>query len=478
MLDRIANILQHECQLHEKNKLVVGISGGPDSLCLLHALSQLGYDITAVHVNHGLRPEAEKESERVRQFAIGLGIDFIACRIDVRGNSREVSTSIEEAARVLRYRALFEQAKITGASAVVVGHNADDQVETIVMHLLRGSGLAGLRGMEIRTLPTTWSEDIPLVRPLLSTWRKEIQKYVDDHHLNPILDRSNLDVSFVRNRIRHELLPKLQEYNPSIRDVLLRMGRSMKEDYSVLEKLTDNAWNLTYIKQQEGCLAFRTTEFIKLPTSIQSHLLRRAIAYFHPGLQNVDFNCIERGLALLIGEKQNSQTDLVAGLRLIKEGEIFWVATWQADFIGLDFPTLMSGKAVVLLYPSTHNINKYWRLVVEEIDKPELGDLRDEATLDPFQAWLDTCDLDSPLIARVRQPGDQIKPLGLNGHSIKISDLMINEKLSKSARERWPLICSGKEILWVPGFRVSEIARVKPNTSRVVHLAMFRDRAT
>jgi tRNA(Ile)-lysidine synthetase-like protein len=181
---------------------------------------------------------------------------------------------------------------------------------------------------------------------------------------------------------------------------------------------------------------------------------------------------------LLIGEKQNTQTDLVAGLHLIKEGEVFWVANWQADFIGLDFPTLMSGKAVVLLYPSTYNINTYWRLVVEEIDKPELGDLRDEATLDPFQAWLDACDLELPLIARVRQPGDQIKPLGLNGHSIKISDLMINEKLPKSARERWPLICSGKEILWVPGFRVSEIARVKPNTSRVVHLSIFRDRAT
>ena len=385
---------------------------------------------------------------------------------------------LKTAARDLRYRALFEQAKISGASAVVVGHNADDQVETILMHLLRGSGLAGLRGMEIRALPNAWSEDIPLVRPLLSTWRKDIQKFVDDHLLNPIFDRSNLDVSFLRNRIRHELLPKLQEYNPSIRDVLLRMGRSMKEDYSVLEKLTDNAWNLTYIKEQKGCLAFRTTEFIKLSTSIQSYLIRRAIAHFQPGLHDVDFNCIERSLALLIGEKQNTQTDLVAGLHLIKEGEIFWVANWQADFVGLDFPTLMSGKAVVLLYPSTHNINKYWRLVVEEIDKPELGDLRDEATLDPFQAWLDTCDLDLPLIARVRQPGDQIKPLGLNGHSIKISDLMINEKLPKSVRERWPLICSGKEIIWVPGFRVSEIARVKPNTSRVIHLSMFRDRAT
>lgn len=478
MLDRIANILQHECQLTAENKLVVGVSGGPDSLCLLYALSQLGFDITAVHVNHGLRPEADQESEQVRQIANGLGIDFIACRIDVKAYSRECSTSIEEAARDLRYRALFEQAKISGASAVVVGHNADDQVETILMHLLRGSGLAGLRGMEIRTLPTTWSEDIPLVRPLLSTWRKDIKKYIDNLHLNPIFDRSNLDVSFLRNRIRHELLPKLQEYNPSIGDVLLRMGRSMKEDFSVLEKLTDDAWNLTFIKEQKGCMVFRITEFVKLSTSIQSHLIRRAIAYFHPGLHDVDYKCIERSLALLIGEKRNTQTDLVAGLRLIKEGEIFWVANWQADFLGDDFPTLMTGKEMVLLFPSTHIINKYWRLVVEEIDRPELGDLQDEATLDPFQAWIDTSDLDLPLIARVREPGDQIKPLGLNGHSIKISDLMINEKLSKSVRERWPLICSGKEIIWVPGFRVSEIARVKPSTSRVIHLSLFRDRVT
>jgi tRNA(Ile)-lysidine synthase len=171
MLDRIANILQHECQLYEENKLVVGVSGGPDSLCLLYALSQLGYVITAVHVNHGLRPEADQESEQVRQFAFGLGIDFIACRIDVRAYSREGSTSIEAAARDLRYRALFEQAKISGASAVVVGHNADDQVETILMHLLRGSGLAGLRGMEIRALPNAWSEDIPL-EAVVVTWQK------------------------------------------------------------------------------------------------------------------------------------------------------------------------------------------------------------------------------------------------------------------------------------------------------------------
>jgi tRNA(Ile)-lysidine synthase len=476
MLDRIANILQHECQLHTDKTIIVGVSGGPDSLYLLHALYHLGYPTIAVHVNHGLRPGADEESKRVEQFAISLGMDFISCRIGVREYAREVSASIEEAARILRYTTLFEQANKTNANAVVVGHNADDQIETILLHLLRGSGLAGLRGMEIYTLPNSWSKEIPLVRPLLTTWREEIQSYIDSYHLNPIFDSSNLDISFLRNRIRHELIPKLSEYNPAIRNVLLRMGESLKDDYSVLEKITVEAWESTLLKQENGSLVFRTAEFLQQPIAIQRHLLRRAIAIHHPGLRNVDFDCIERGLRVLEGSKQNSQTDLVAGMRLVKEGTKFWVASWQADFLGEDFPTLAQGETRILQKGSSIFINKEWKLNVEVINTPELANLLTDGNLDPFQAWLDESDLLFPLTVRVREPGDKIKALGLNGHSIKISDLMINQKLPKEARDRWPLICMGDEIIWVPGFRISELARVKPGTSQVIHLSLFRIR--
>jgi len=478
MLDRIASILQHECQLHADKTLVVGVSGGPDSLCLLHILYQLGYSTIAVHVNHGLRPEADEESKRVEQFAIHLGIDFISCGIGVRDYAREVSVSIEEAARILRYNALFEQAKKFNANAVVVGHNANDQIETILMHLIRGSGLAGLRGMEIYNLPNPWSKEIPLVRPLLTTWREEIQKYLDNYRLDPIFDRSNLDVSFLRNRIRHELIPKLSEYNPAIGNVLLRMGQGLKDDYSLLEKITVEAWGSTLIKQENGVLLFRTYEFLQQPISIQRHLLRRAIAFLLPGLRNVDFDGIDRGLRILVGSKQNSQTDLVAGIRLVKEGTKFWVASWQADFFGDDYPILAPGETRTFQNRSSIFINKNWQLKVEEITKPELADQLFDTNMDPFQAWLDESDLLFPLTVRVREPGDRIKPLGLNGHSIKISDLMINVKLPKDARDRWPIICSGEEIIWVPGFRVSEIARVKPSSSQVLHLSLFRNRTT
>jgi tRNA(Ile)-lysidine synthase len=476
MLDRIANILQHECQLQDENFLVVGVSGGPDSLCLLHSLHHLGYHVVAVHINHRLRPEADEESAVVNQFANSLGVDFLACQVDVRTYARKVSVSLEEAARTLRYRSLFEYAKKCGASAVVVGHNADDQVETILMHLLRGSGLVGLMGMKYRTIPNPWSDDLPLLRPLLLTWRTEIQKYVDDHHINPIFDTSNLDVSFFRNRLRHELLPTLESYNPCIREVLLRMGESLKDDYSVLKELTDNAWESTLLKQDRRYLAFQTAEFLQIPRSIQRYLLRRAIAYHLPGLRDVGFDCIERGLAMLAGEKPNFQTDLIAGLRLIKEGEQFWLVTWNADLPGIDYPAIESGEMVEVTIPSIQILNNSWKLEVNEIfDTKLLNFTADTNNIDPFQAWLDVSELDLPLSLRTRTPGDRIKPLGMNSQSVKISDLMINLKLPKRVRSTWPLVCSGSEIVWMPGYRISELVKVKPSTSRVIHLRLHRN---
>ena len=178
---------------------------------------------------------------------------------------------MEEAGRILRYRTLFEQAKNIGASAVVVGHNADDQVETVLMHILRGAGLAGLRGMGFYNLPNPWSENIPLIRPLLTTWRSEIQEYLDVHQIKAITDPSNQDVSFFRNRLRHELLPTLEEYNPNIRQVLARMSLSLNDDYSILDELTDSAWESILIKEGRGNFVFKTNEFKQLPLAIKRY---------------------------------------------------------------------------------------------------------------------------------------------------------------------------------------------------------------
>jgi tRNA(Ile)-lysidine synthase len=474
MLKNISNILQHECKLQPENLVLVGISGGPDSLCLLHVLHQIGYALIAVHVNHKLRPEADTEVFVVEELAHHLNVPFISCQVDVLGYSQEHSVSVEEAARILRYLLLFEQAKIHRAKAVMVGHNADDQVETILMHLLRGSGLAGVKGMEYRISPNPWSESIALVRPLLSIWRVDIHKYIAEHGLVPISDKSNLDVSFLRNRVRHELLPVLEGYNPSIRQALFRLGQVVKDDYALLQQLTEKSWETVLIRNGETYLEFRTAKFLALPLSIRRLLLRKAISYHRPGLLDVDFDCIEQGLALIEGGK-STQMDMISGIRLIIENECFWLAAWHADLPMNDFPQITPGERKILIFPSLNILNDGWKLEVNKINDLELSNQQSQVYNDPYQAWMDIGEINQPIIARSREPGDQVRPLGMDGHSIKISDLMINLKLPKRARVSWPLICSGDDILWVPGFRLSHLVRLNQNTKKAIHLRLFRN---
>src|SRR4030042_1676165 len=373
MLDTIDSILQQECNLHVENLLLVGVSGGPDSLCLLHLLHALGYPIIAAHVNHAVRPEAAEESRLVKQYADQLGVDFVSCQVDVLSYSNEFSISIEEAARRMRYRYLFEQAVDKNAAAVLVGHNAHDQVETILMHLLRGSGLSGLRGMEYRTLPNPWSVRIPLVRPLLSTIREDILSYLAENGLNPISDKSNLDTSFFRNRLRHELLPILESYNPRFRDNLLRAGQIMRDDYSVIQQLVSEAWEKILVRQGPGYLAFGRSGFLELSPSIQRYLLRKAMDYFLPGLRDVDFDCIERGLGLLTGTKRAGQIDLQAGMCIVKEGELFWLTSGQNVLPLSDFPMITPGVKSRLNIASTLMLNENWQLCSEIVPEVKLA---------------------------------------------------------------------------------------------------------
>ena len=472
MLVKVAYILNNRCKIQADSHLLVGVSGGPDSLCLLYVLHELGYQVIAMHVNHHLRPEADEDAQVVKQAAAKLGVEYFCSEVNVIDYASRNSTSIEEAARELRYRELFSQAKCLRADAVVVGHNADDQVETILMHLLRGSALGGLQGMEFCKLPNPWSEDIPLVRPFLTTWRDEIKEYVIAQGLSPAIDRSNQDVAFYRNRIRHELLPVLEGYNPSIREALLRMGEILKDDYSVIQQLIDKAWVNTVVKVVNGQPIFHSESFVSLPVSLQRHLLRRAISQHIPGLRDVDFDCIDRGIKLLTGGKPRSQTDLVAGLRLVKDGENFWLASWGTDqFVG-DYPVVTGDTHRVLSIPSIVRLQNDWQLEVEEFPPFQGISYQFLENLNPYEAWMDIEKVDLPLVLRSRIKGDKIIPLGLNGHTMKISDVMINLKLPRWARTTWPLICAGDEVVWMPGYRISETVRITPQTKKTIRLSL------
>lgn len=199
MQERVNICLRDECFLKPDKPVIVAVSGGPDSLCLLDILHKFSSLLMVAHFNHGLRPESESDARAVRREAEKRSLTFILGEDDVATFAADNRLSIEEAARIRRYRFLFAQAEKYDTQAVAVGHTADDQIETMLMHLLRGSGLSGLKGMPARSSPNAWSAGIPLLRPLISIWREEVLAYCREYDLKPVIDRSNMDTTIYRN---------------------------------------------------------------------------------------------------------------------------------------------------------------------------------------------------------------------------------------------------------------------------------------
>ncbi len=475
MLEHIAYILGYKCHTTPQDLLLVGVSGGPDSLCLLHGLHKLGQPVMAVHLDHGLRPGSDNEAAQVAEFCRNNAIRFVAEQLDVKAYANENACSLEEAGRVLRYAALFRLAETHSAAAVVVGHTADDQVETILMHLLRGTGLDGLGGMSYRSLPNPWSKSIPLLRPLLSTWRLNILDYISENQLTPIYDQSNEDRTFLRNRIRHELLPELESYNPRIRSAFLHLGEHVQQDLAIIHEQVERAWRDAWLRDGEGWVEFRTQAFRSLPLPLQRHVLRRAIDQLHPGIEQLDYECIERAVRTVMSRKPSTRIDLVGGLKLFKEADHFWVAADEAILPMDQFPHISPSLHQDLVIPGEIELPDGRKLTATLVRMTRTRQADSHANQDLFQAWIDQAVLAGGLFVRTRLAGDTFQPLGMGGQTMKLSDLMVNLKIPARARRTWPLICAEQGILWVPGCRLSHVGRITPHTKQAVHLALSRD---
>ena len=332
MFNTFDDILQQECQLDRNLPVLVGVSGGPDSVCLLHSLMQAGYRVIVAHFNHQLRPEATNESDMVSRLAQAWKVPVVIHSVDVHAYAQKSHRSIEEAARELRYQFLFETAVQQGAQAVAVGHNADDQVETVLMHLLRGAGPAGLRGMRKRSLPNPWSDTVPLVRPLLSIWRAEIETYITEHQLPASQDLSNLDPVYFRNQLRHQVIPYLQTLNPKIKQALWQTAELVGTDYDFLAAEVQRKWNegLAWNTGQ-GAIGIKREEFSPLDTSVQRELLRHCAFALQPDLRDLDYATIQRALHAVSISKSDIQIDLVSGMRLLLESDRLWLVDQNAE---------------------------------------------------------------------------------------------------------------------------------------------------
>jgi len=469
MLNHLREVTQKKCALINRTPIIIGVSGGADSLVLLDLLSK-DYQVVVAHFNHCLRPESSRDAQIIEKIAQHYSLPFILGEGDVENFAQANHLSIEEAARDMRYRFLFEQAEKNKAQAVAVGHHADDQVETILMHLLRGTGLDGLSGMAYHSLPNPWNSRIPLVRPLLQIWRSEINNYCAENKISPLIDSTNADITYFRNRIRQNLIPELESYVPGFRKRIWRTADLIGNDRILLEEQTENAWQAVLMNSGLGYVVLHCHIFNNLLLGLKRRLIRKAIFFLRQDQRDVDYDLVQRAINFASQPPTTKEADLGLDLKISIEEDQLIISDRNSDLPTSQWPQLVAD--FMLDIPAELDLGNGWILKVElPLDKESaINDSR--KSQNPFQAWVSWGDRELKLLVRRRTAGDRFHPLGMDGRSMKISDLMVNEKIPRRARAGWPLICSGEEIIWIPGYRLSHYFRVTNISKSVVKLSL------
>jgi tRNA(Ile)-lysidine synthetase-like protein len=426
---------------------VVACSGGPDSLALLVAAAEaapgFGARLLAVYVDHGLRAAAAEEGAFVARTAVGLGAGARTVRVDVRGRAAREKRSLMEAARLERLEALEVVADDVGAARILLGHTADDQAETIVMRLGRGTGVRGLQGMAaVRGR---------LVRPLLEAWRADVEAYLRARGLEPVRDPSNADRRFLRALVRHEVMPALRARIPSLdRDLL-----SLAEAARVLSASIDAEVEAA----RAGGAADLEVEALRVAEpEVRRALLERDFRRAGgEGLCAAHVAAVER---LLRSTQGTRGVDLPGGVRALRCYErLRFAPSPAAAAAPREIPVPGPGRYAFLDR----------EVVVEactEAGAP--GSYVDDGCR---AVCFDVDDLAPPLVLRTPRPGDRIRPRGF-GHHRKVSDLLGEARVPAPDRATWPVLADADEVLLVAGLRASETGRPRPGATRVVRIVV------
>lgn len=453
MLEKVASYIRWNRLFSRGDTLVVAVSGGADSVALLDILSRLEeyrFRLVVAHLNHRLRgAESDGDEEFVRTLANRYRVQLVAEGVDVKAFCRDHGFSLEEGGRVCRY-AFFERvAAKYGAAGIVLAHHADDQAETVLMRLIRGSAGSGLCGMVPR------SADGRFVRPLLGITRAEIERYLDGRGLSYRTDSSNADTSFLRNRIRHELIPCLREYNPSIATVLSATAEALAADEELLQSFSREIF-YRHAVVRDGVVTVSALAVREELRGGRLRLYRDAIREIKGDLRRISHRHLDDIDRLVHDSKPHMALTLPEGVNIARSYDAVRFSTLAGSPAAVEYEMIIDGPGTFLL-PGGFTLSVS----------------TEPATFQPGrgQVLIDMAAAPFPWTVRPFRDGDRLHPSGMTGTK-KVKELFMENRVPQDERRRIPLLFSGDELIWVCGIRASSVAAVTERTESPIVVAI------
>ncbi len=466
--EKVFSFMEEHHMLNAHDRVVAGVSGGADSVCLLFVLleyqRQVPFCLAVVHVNHGIRKEAGKDARYVEELCKTYDIPFYPFEIDVRQRAKQAKCSEEEAGRNARYEAFAQAAEEFRANKIAVAHNCNDRSETLLFNLFRGSGIKGLGS--IRPVRDN------IIRPILCLERREIEAYLREQNISYCQDATNEEDDYTRNRIRHHILPYAEQEIAS--GSIAHMAQTadlMAETEDYLEQQTEVAMRECVKRQDAGKLEIQIDTFLKNHSVICKRILHRAIVTLAASARDISYVHV-RDLLTLFTESGNREICLPYGI----------LGRRLYDKVFLEYRS--HGEKKKDMAP----------ISIQEFDE-ETGVreilLRDGRTLEirllsgdcivgeipskPYTKWFDYDRIEQSLLFRTRRTGDYLTIAGKGGQMVhkSVKDYMIAEKIPQEERDSIPMLAEGNHVIWLVGYRISEYYKINRNTKRVLQVQLI-----
>ncbi|MDQ1330956.1 MAG: tRNA(Ile)-lysidine synthase [Thermodesulfobacteriota bacterium] len=474
---KVEKTLSEYEMLKEHDSVLVGVSGGADSIALIHIL----YDIAPVfslklgiaHLNHSLRgDESDNDARFVASVSARLNLPCFIEKKDVVGYKMEKGLSLEEAGRSIRYAFFEDIAGRDGYNKIALGHTCEDNAELILMYLIRGSGPLGLSG--IPPVRSGLKDDLSIIRPLIKTDRKEIIDYINAKKLSYVVDNSNLDEKYLRNRVRHRLIPELKDsYNPKIVETLNRLASILRTEEEWMENEMKLIFDKNTLIKENKRIVLSAAGLQALHPAAKRRAIRSAVARVKGDLRRISYSHIELVSIQLESNSDKWSLDLPDRIRISRHGSNFIISKEEKALRSKPTKSGITSQnyyEYIINGPGTVNAGKDgFKAVFSEIENVKSHEIYKSGT---GVAFFDMDKISFPLVLRNRLPGDRFTPLGMTG-SKKVSKYLINKKVPEENRLKLPVALSNGRIIWLAGYIIDDSVKVTLNTRKILRVELF-----